>query len=247
MSPAAAVVAAMNRAYRQSGITRFKFIDEALHPKMLRDMDGLRSEYAADFEFEGYVRFDPTWAGPSFLALCRRIGLRKAYLGLELAPSDNRDVLAKADKADPLAVLERMADVGIKTHVFCLFGFPGTGIPEAVATVEFALAHRKLIDTLDVFPFYYARHTKVEGVEAIDEPQRSWRTEHRYRPTGVGVLWPEEVAFLAETLNDVVWNEHPHWSHPIYRMVSPWRDARRAAAPRDGSRNTHARHPHVPA
>lgn len=223
MSPARAVVDAMNSAYRRTGMTRFKFVDEALHPKMLRDMDSLRSEYDADFQFEGYVRFDSNWSSPKFLDLCNRIGLCKAYLGLELAPSESRSVLTKSDKADPLTVLRRMKDLGIRTHIFCLFGFPGTGIEEAVSTVEFTLEHQDLIDTLDIFPFYYARHTKVEGIEAIDEPERTWRSEHRYRATAEGVLGPEDVNALAESLSDIVWAERPEWSHPIYRMFSPWR------------------------
>lgn len=229
MSPGAAVVQAMNTAYRSFGVRRFKFIDEALHPKMLREMSAVRDAYAADFEFEGYVRFDPTWASSGFLKLCRDIGLRKAYLGLELAPGETRNVLNKADRADPLAVLKEMARWGIKAHVFCLFGYPGTGIDDAIRTLEFALQHSQYIDTLDIFPFYYAKHTKVDGVRAVDEPRRTWRTEHKYVPDADGVLRPEDVDLLSTKLSAIAWREHPQWLHPIYRMFSPWYDARKGA------------------
>ncbi|MBW7963822.1 hypothetical protein [Bradyrhizobium sp. BR 10261] len=48
MSAGGAVVRAMKDAYKQFGVRRFKFIDEALHPKMLREMDAARSEYLAE-------------------------------------------------------------------------------------------------------------------------------------------------------------------------------------------------------
>jgi radical SAM superfamily enzyme YgiQ (UPF0313 family) len=224
MSAGSVVVNAMNEAYRAFGVRRFKFVDEALHPRMLREMDAVRSDYAADFVFEGYVRLDPTWTSGDFLQLCRRVGLRKAYLGLELVPSDTRDVLNKSDRGDPLQILQRMNDVGIKTHVFCLFGYPGTGIDEALTTTEFALKHSGYIDTLDIFPFYFARHTKVDGIRIVEEDARTWRTEHKYEPSAPGVLWPDEVEHLAERMNTIMWKEHPHWSHPIYRMYSPWYD-----------------------
>jgi radical SAM superfamily enzyme YgiQ (UPF0313 family) len=225
MAAGSAVVRAMNNAYTQFGVRRFKFIDEALHPRMLREMDAVRSEYAADFIFEGYVRLDPTWSSTEFLQLCHRVGLRKAYLGLELAPSDTRDVLNKADRGDPVLIFQRMKDLGIKTHVFCLFGFPGTGIDEALATTDFALKHSEKIDTLDIFPFYFARHTKVERIKIVEENARTWRTEHKYEPDAPGVLWPEEVEHLTERMNAIVWRERPQWSHPVYRMYSPWHDS----------------------
>jgi hypothetical protein len=222
MSSADDVVGAMNDAYSRFGSVRFKFVDEALHPRMLAELGKLRDTYAADFIFEGYVRFDPTWTSSDFLAMCHKAGLRKTYLGLELAPSNNRDVMNKADRADPGEVLRQMKDHGIKAHIFCLFGYPGTGIDDAVRTIDFALQHIQYIDTLDIFPFYYARHSKVEGVRIVDEPRRMWRTEHKYVPDADNVLWPNEVEILAEKLNSIVWNELPHWSHPVYRMFSPW-------------------------
>ncbi|WFU07244.1 hypothetical protein QA648_34745 (plasmid) [Rhizobium sp. CB3171] len=223
-SQGAEVVSWMNDAFEHQGTNRFKFVDEALHPRMLREMVAAKSEFSTDFQFEGYVRFDTNWTDVKFLNSCGDIGLRKAYLGLELAPSENRVVLAKADHADPLVVLKKMKDAGIKTHIFCLFGYPGTGVDEAIRTAEFAFNNADLIDTLDIFPFYYARHTNVQGVKVVDEPSRPWRTEHKYAPDAENVLWPEEVEVLAGRMNDIAWQERPYWSHPIYRMFSPWHD-----------------------
>jgi hypothetical protein len=204
------------------GVNRFKFIDEALHPRMMHDLASLIEFEGLDFKFEAYLRLEKPWQQREMLQTSAKAGLRKVYLGLELVPSDERDLLAKSDNADPLRLLNELKDAGIKSHVFCMFGFPGTGLKEAFDTIEFALKHQDLIDTLDIFPFYYARHTKVEGVKIIDEPHTGWRVEHRYEPAEPETLHPSKVNILAERLSHIVWNENPQWFHPIYRMYSPW-------------------------
>lgn len=175
-----------------------------------------------DFSFEAYLRLESAWVKPKILKDSAAAGLKKVYLGLELIPSDERDLLTKSDNADPLTLLKSLRDVGIKAHVFCMFGFPGTGIKEAFETVEFCLKHHDLIDTLDIFPFYYARHTKVEGVSIVDEDHTSWRVEHNYIPASASTLPIEDVTVLAEQLGQLVWSEYPKWFHPLYRMYSPW-------------------------
>lgn len=222
----------MKNNIEQFNISRFKFIDEALHPRMMRDLAYVLEKESIHCEFEAYLRFESTWLKPELLELAARAGLRKVYLGLELVPSDERDLLTKSDNADPLLLLQRLHALGIKSHVFCMFGFPGTGMKEAFDTIEFALKHAQLIDTLDIFPFYYARHTKVDGVRVIDTFDETWNVEHRYLPAAQDTLHPSKVNILAERLSNVVWREHPHWFHPVYRMFSPWHDNTLAAIKR---------------
>lgn len=216
------VVKSMKHCMQYYGINRFKFIDEALHPRMMRDLAVLLEKESVDCQFEAYLRLETSWLKPDILRMSAKAGLQKVYLGLELIPSDERDLLTKSDNADPLRLLSELKEAGIKSHVFCMFGFPGTGVKEAFNTVEFALKHHDLIDTLDIFPFYYARHTKVEGVTIIDDPKATWNVEHQYVPAHADTLPPAKVNILAEQLGNVVWNEHPKWFHPVYRMFSPW-------------------------
>lgn len=223
-STAINVLKSMQQCISQHGINRFKFIDEALHPRMMRDLAALIELENVQCEFEAYLRLESTWLKPDLLRQSAKAGLRKVYLGLELIPSDERDLLTKSDNADPLRLLNELKEVGIKSHVFCMFGFPGTGIKEAFDTIDFALKYSDLIDTLDIFPFYYARHTQVEGVTIIPDTEATWNVEHRYIPAAPETLEPSKVTILAERLSNVVWSEHPKWFHPIYRMYSPWHE-----------------------
>jgi hypothetical protein len=204
------------------GIKNFKFTDEALHPKILKTLSEEIISNNVDCNFEGYARLDPFWKNEQFLKLVSKAGLSKVYLGLELIHSDKRNLLNKNDSDNTLEMLQRFNDAGIKVHLFTLFGYPGTSVDEAVNTVHFALQNQKLIDTLDVFPFYYAKHTKVPFINSIIDKNKNWAIEYDYETEVEGVLKREEVNILCQKLEEVIWNEKPEWLHPTYRMISPF-------------------------
>lgn len=218
------VVVTMKRSYERYGISHFKFVDEALHPQLLRQIAELLVNESIPVAFEGYARFDTAWGDPKFLALLSKAGLRKVYLGLELAGTNSRTLLNKGDLVGKGAtrIFQNLNEAGILAHAFCLFGFPGTGVDDAMQTVEFVYRHKQLIDSLDVFPFYYAKHTKVEGVNANLNPSKDWAVEYDYEPLRKGVLSQNEVAALCKQVEDFLWNDSPSWLHPVYRMFSPW-------------------------
>ena len=204
------------------GINNFKFTDEALHPTILKILSEEIISHNVECNFEGYARFDSFWKNEQFLKLVSKAGLKKVYLGLELIQSSKRDLLNKSDSDNALEMLQKFNDAGIKVHLFTLFGYPGTGVDDAINTIQFALKHQKLIDTLDVFPFYYAKHTKVPFVKPIIYKNKDWAIEYDYKTEIEGALKKEEVGFLCEKLEDVIWDERPEWLHPTYRMISPF-------------------------
>lgn len=204
------------------GIRNFKFTDEALHPTILKKVSEEIISQNIDCNFEGYARLDSFWKNEQFLSMVSKAGLRKVYLGLELIQSNKRDLLNKSDSDDVLEILQKFNDSGIKVHLFTLFGYPGTGVDEAINTLQFALKHQKLIDTLDVFPFYYAKHTKVPFVNPLIDMNKDWAIEYDYETEMEGALKKEEVSILCEKLEDVIWDERPEWLHPTYRMISPF-------------------------
>lgn len=204
------------------GINNFKFTDEALHPTILKKISEEIISHSVDCSFEGYARFDNFWKNKPFLNLVSKAGLRKVYLGLELIPTTKRDLLNKSDSKDALEMLQKFNDAGIKIHLFTLFGYPGTGVDDAINTIQFALKHQELIDTLDVFPFHYAKHTQIPFVNKIIDEDKDWAIEYEYRTEIESALKKEEVSILCEKLEDVIWAERPEWLHPVYRMISPF-------------------------
>jgi hypothetical protein len=217
-----AIVQQFETGISRHGIHRFKFIDEALHPGLLSLVADIVIDRGLKVEFEGYARLDQSWLSPRLLSRLSKAGLRKLYVGIEIAGSKNRILLNKSDNADPGKFLTSLSDHGILAHLFCMFGFPGTGEDDAVATVEFALQHEPHIDTLDILPFHYANHTVVPGAIIVDEPERAWALTHRYLPTVPGALSMEGVSELARAYENYVWVTNARWIHPVYRLASPW-------------------------
>lgn len=206
-----------------TGIRNFKFVDEALHPTILRKLSDDIIKEKIECSFEGYARLDNFWVDSKFLKLVSNAGLKKVYIGLELINSTKRDLLNKSDSDKAIELLKAFADNGIKTHLFTLFGYPGTGEEEAINTIEFCLKHSSLIDSIDVFPFYFAKHTQVASIEKILSPNEDWAIEYDYLPTAENVLEQNDVEILCNELEEVIWAEQPQWLHPIYRMFSPWK------------------------
>nr|VFJ77334.1 MAG: Radical SAM superfamily enzyme YgiQ, UPF0313 family [Candidatus Kentron sp. FW] len=203
-------------------IRRFKFVDETLSPHFMRAFSKLIIDNDLKIEWEGYTRLERDWCDASFVDLVSKAGFRKGWFGLECLPSDKRVHLNKNDAADPLRLLELCSAANIKVHFFCLFGYPGTGKDEAENTVEFLLRNRDLIDTVDIFPWTYAKHTKVTGVERIERPGEDWALEYAHASLRADTLNSEEIAELASYWEEVVWAKAPRLLHPSYRMISPW-------------------------
>jgi anaerobic magnesium-protoporphyrin IX monomethyl ester cyclase len=219
----AAVVNHMAALAERWQIRRFKFVDEALHPGLLAEMSHRILEASLSFEFEGYARLERAWLMPRLIENLAKAGLKKLYFGLELTASENRARLGKNDASThTLEILRLLNDYGIKSHLFCMVGFPGTGVKEAFDTLDFVLEHKNLIDTLDLFPFEYARHTRVDGIEVVQDKEDDWAINYAYRGQMPGVLSTDEVKILANEMEELLWRERPIWLHPIYRLYSPW-------------------------
>lgn len=207
-----------------TGIRNFKFVDEALHPSILKKLSKDLIKQKIDCSFEGYARLDDFWTDIKFLKLASNAGLKKVYIGLELITSTSRDLLLKSDSDKVIEQLKAFSDMGIKTHLFTLFGYPGTGEDEAMNTIEFCLNYSYLIDSIDIFPFYFAKHTQVDLIEKKETLNEDWAIEYDYFRSSDKVLTKFEVNTLCDELEKVIWAEHPQWLHPIYRMFSPWNE-----------------------
>lgn len=204
------------------GIHRFKFVDEALSPAFMLALAERICSQRITVEWEGYVRCEHAWLDGSFVRRVAQSGFRKGYFGLEILPSARRSVLHKKDQPHPKRLVRNCGDFGVKVHFFCMFGYPGTGEEDARRTVEFLFDEQRRIDTADIFPWTYTKHTIVPGVEPIKAINRDWALEFPHRALTSDALPSELVCELASRWEDIVWQEVPRYLHPVYRLVSPW-------------------------
>lgn len=218
----------------RNNIHRFKFMDEAVPPSILKELSELILRDKLHIEWEGFVRLERDWLNEPFVTKLAQSGFSKGSFGLEIYPSQERDGLGKNDNAnDILEILKVCNSAGVKVHLFCMFGFSGTGRQEAETTVEFILRNKHWIDTVDLNPFKYAKHTAVNGIEKITRMGQDLALEYDYKPYEKGSLCSAEVEELTDEMEDLVWRECPRLLHPIYRLVSPWNPRRMADSSRE--------------
>jgi len=203
------------------GIYRFKFVDEALPVPLMRELARLILDGNVEFEWEGYTRLEKAFGDPEFARLLGQAGFRKGYFGVEILGS--RNALNKKDANDPLRIFENCSVHGIRGHCFCMFGYPGTTYADAVATVDFLIKHSAVIDTADIFPWTYAKHTNVPQVKRIVTSDQDWALEFDHEAIEPGVFSSSEIQRFVADLEDRLWSEVPRMLHPTYRMLSPWK------------------------
>lgn len=218
------VYADMAALRKKHGIARFKFMDEAATPAFMYKLAHVISQKGNSFEWECYARLERKWLERQFVEVLARSGLKKAYFGLEVIQDKESNVLGKNDHASQLlSILNLCATEGIKTHLFCMFGFPGTTESEARRTTEFILEHRDIIDTVDISAWSYAKHTHVPQAKRIVRENEDWALEYDYEyRSGRSITTKEQVDSMVNEIIDMVWDECPRLLHPTYRLVSPW-------------------------
>jgi hypothetical protein len=212
----------MLRVLECTGLNRFKFIDEALSPKFMRALASRILKDGVDVEWEGYTRLESAWQDPHFVDYVGSAGFRKGYFGLEVLPSPGRWALNKHDYARPDALLGACATGGVKVHLFCMFGYPRTGEEDAKRTTDFLLNNRARVDTADIFPWTYAKHTTVSDARPVVDPKKDWSLEFEHIGMHEEVLSAAAITEMASRYEEIVWTEVPRLLHPTYRLVSPW-------------------------
>jgi len=206
---------------QETGIPRIKFVDEAVPPSKVVPLSRRLCALGANVEWEGYARLEPAWEDLDLLEEAHAGGLRKLYFGLEQAPNTNRLILGKNDRGNPMQILRACYQVGIKVHLFCMVGHPGSSCTDAEATVRFLVDNELLIDTADLVGFRLDRGTNVPGVRPVQE-DCDWSMSLKYEPTQDGVLSNEAVNDLELSCQEELWETVPRLLHPLYRIVGSW-------------------------
>jgi hypothetical protein len=212
-----------------TGIPRVRFVDEAVPPSKVLPLANLIAESGLMIEWEAYARLEPAFENPEFLDQAYAGGLRKLYFGLEQAPTTSRLVLNKNDRGDVNRILLACKGAGIKVHLFCMVGHPGTSREDAEHTVHFLIDNQESIDTADLVGFRLDRGTTVPGVRAVRQHASDWAMSMPFVPEREGVLRYELVCELERACQETMWEAVPRLLHPLYRVVGPWASPCRAS------------------
>ena len=207
-APADFVANQLDQMCSETGINCVKFVDEAVVPSKVAELSRLFEQSGADIEWEGYARLEPTWEDLDFLKQAYAGGLRKLYFGLEQAPTASRALFGKNDKGNPMRILKACERAGIKVHLFCMVGHPGTSRDDAMTTVQFLLDNQHVVDTADLVGFRLDRGTVVPGVRPLPATSE-WSMSLRYEPAMPSGLTLETVNELETECQEILWEKVP--------------------------------------
>lgn len=133
---AATVVDRMERIVAQTGRTGFHFVDEALPPKLLREVAEEILRRGLAVSFWGNIRFEKAYTA-ELCDLLAEAGMVAVSGGLEVA-SDR--LLKLIDKGvtiqQTVEACSHLRDAGIMVHTYLMYGFPTETLQETVDALE---------------------------------------------------------------------------------------------------------------
>lgn len=126
------------------GRRHFHFIDDSLHPELIKKVARALVDQGVSIKYESYLRLDARYTR-ELCQLLARSGMRSALFGLE---SGNPRVLKIMNKGINLreakTVLRNMKEAGIRPVLSCIIGFPTETKKEAWDSVLFLKENREL-------------------------------------------------------------------------------------------------------
>ncbi len=126
------------------------FLDNAVSPALMRAL----STQSPGVDWYGFARVIPELADLDFCRRLRASGCLMLKLGLESGDQTVLDAMDKGIDLELVArVLKNLAEAGIATYVYLLFGTPTESIVEARKTLTFVRRHQEEITFLNLAVF----------------------------------------------------------------------------------------------
>lgn len=209
----ASVANDLESAHRSLRTSFFRFRDDLLTPKQLRDLSLLLRTLPFRPRFSVRARFEPGFT-KEILAAAAEAGLEELWLGLESAVPRVRELM---DKGSAQPVIERIlgdaAACGIRVRALCIVGYPGETAAEVRETFQFLLRMEASLANVAMTPFQLMRraplgqHAERYGLRLLPDPVPTHERIRATLPaTWDGALPAEEiralVAELAEGLSE---------------------------------------------
>jgi hypothetical protein len=199
--PVPAVVRDITDAHRALGASFFRFRDDLLTPRQLRELAAQLSALPFRPRWTARARFEAN-LGRDTLAAASAAGLEELWLGLESASDRVREQM---DKGVSQPVVERIlcdaSELGIRVRILCMVGYPSETAADARDTFAFLQRHMFRMASASLSPFQLMRNTPLyrsaagRGLRLVDPTGGA-----APRPAGraVGVPSPRLLARLVD-------------------------------------------------
>lgn len=166
---AATVVDRMERIVEQTGISGFHFVDEAVPPKLLREVceEILRRRLVVSFW--GNIRFEKAYT-QELADLMAGAGCVAVSGGLEVASNRLLKLIDKGVTIEQTReVCRHFRDAGIMVHTYLMYGFPTETLQESLDALENV---RQMFDEGVVQSAFWHRYAMTCHSPSGHEPER---------------------------------------------------------------------------
>lgn len=130
------VVDRMASIIEQTGESGFHFTDEALPPRLLKEVASELKERRLTVSYWGNIRFDKTYT-PELCEALADSGCIAVSGGLEVASDRLLKLMSKGVTISQTAIAcKNLTDAGIMVHTYLMYGFPTETLQECVDALE---------------------------------------------------------------------------------------------------------------
>lgn len=145
------------------GTRRIFFVDEALTPRLMRDLAPRLEALGSPVLWGGCARFEKIYSRELLESMARG-GCCMILFGLEAAAQQVMDKMVKGTRLEIIRrVLPDSAAAGIWNHTFFFFGFPGETLEDAQETVNFLYEHSDYIHSAALGTFLLERYAPAHA------------------------------------------------------------------------------------
>lgn len=166
---ASTVVDRMEQIAMQTGCSGFHFVDEALPPKLLREVCEEIVRRRDVFSFWGNIRFEKTFT-PEYCQLLADAGCIAVSGGLEVASDRLLRLIGKGVSVQQtVAAARNLSNVGIMVHTYLMYGFPTETLQETIGALENV---RRMFDEGIVQSAFWHRYAMTVHSPSGLEPEK---------------------------------------------------------------------------
>lgn len=166
---AAKVVDMMERVMAQTGVSGFHFVDEALPPKLLREVCEEIVKRGLTVTFWGNIRFEKAYTA-EMCDLLSQAGCVAVSGGLEVASDRLLQLMDKGVTIEQtMQACRHFRDAGIMVHTYLMYGFPTETLQETLGALDTV---RRMFDEGIVQSAFWHRYAMTCHSPSGQHPER---------------------------------------------------------------------------
>jgi len=147
------------------GVSNYKFVDDALPPRFMRELAHRLSCKHLDIKWESSIMMCKEFADPNFCKALKKSSLFRVSIGFESISPRILNLMNKYHKnitdIEAKGILAGLKAAGIHVSIHIIFGFPTETVNEARKTLSFLIKNKNLYDSCMFQPFCLEDNTPI--------------------------------------------------------------------------------------